>query len=69
MNTIVLLPHFGANYTEYKYLFNGENYIYSLTLFVDKKNIFIIESGGIEAYYKKKRESIIKSLSGFSIKE
>jgi hypothetical protein len=54
-------------YTEYLYRFNAENYIYSLALFVDEKNIYIIQTGGIKSFYDGKREGILKSISGFTV--
>jgi len=58
-----------GKYTEYRYLYNSEDYIYALTIFVDEKKIYIIETGGLEIYYKNKREDILKSISSFSIKK
>ncbi|MCU0849292.1 MAG: hypothetical protein MUD12_15525 [Spirochaetes bacterium] len=54
---------------EYAYRFNGENYVYSLALFVTKKEIFIIEAAGIEAEFKKRRADIRKSIDGFAISD
>lgn len=52
---------------EYAYRFNGENYVYSLALFVTKKDIFIIEAAGIEAEFKKRRADIRRSIDGFAV--
>ncbi len=49
-------------YTEYIYRYYGKNYIYSLTLFTDKQQLYLVESGGRESYYKKRRESIISAI-------
>lgn len=57
-----------GTYTEYIIRYNGENNIYAVTLFADTKSIYIIETGGMESYYKKHREAIIGSITGFSVK-
>ena len=62
---VVASNNLKGDYTEYLYRYNGENYIYSVTLFVDRDNIYIIEAGGIESYYKKRRNSIKKLISEF----
>ncbi len=49
-------------YTEYIYRYYGNNYIYSLTLFADKQQLYLMESGGRESFYKKRRESIITAI-------
>ncbi len=49
-------------YTEYIYRYYGRNYIYSLTLFADEKQLYLVESGGRENDYKKRRESIIAAI-------
>jgi hypothetical protein len=49
-------------YTEYIYRHYGRNYIYSLTLFADSDQLYLVESGGIENYYKKRRESILAAI-------
>lgn len=56
-------------YSEYSYRYYGENYIYSLALFVKEKRICIIEAGGKDAYYKKRRASIMKSIDDFIVKD
>ncbi len=54
-------------YTEYSYRYNGENYIYSITIFVNKKNIFVIEASGIDKFYNNKREMIFSSIKKMEI--
>lgn len=52
-------------YTEYLYRHYGRNYIYSLTIFADGKQLYLVESGGLENYYKKRKDLVftaIKSL-------
>jgi hypothetical protein len=49
-------------YTEYIYRHYGRNYIYSLTLFADGEQLYLVESGGIESYYKKRRDSILAAI-------
>lgn len=57
-----------GHYTEYLYRYNGEDYIYALTLFVDRDTIYVIEAGGIDSYYKKRREAIEKVISAFRVR-
>jgi hypothetical protein len=54
-------------YTEYLYRYNGENYIYSITIFVNKDNIFIIETSGIDNFYNNKRKDIIDAIKKIEI--
>ena len=54
-------------YTEYIYRYYGDNYIYSLTIFDKKDNLYLIESGGIDYYYKKRKKSIIGAIKEFKI--
>jgi hypothetical protein len=56
-----------GHYTEYLYRYNGENYIYSLTLFVDGESIYVIEAGGIDSYYKKRWSAIERIISEFRV--
>jgi hypothetical protein len=49
-------------YTEYIYRYYGRNYIYSLTLFADGEQIYLVESGGMEKYYMKRKDSILAAI-------
>jgi hypothetical protein len=64
---IVALNNLRGHYTEYLYRYNGEDYIYALTLFVDRDTIYVIEAGGIDSYYKKRRNAIEKIISDFRV--
>lgn len=50
-------------YGEYIYRFNGENYLYALTVYADKNKIYYIETGGPEVNYTDKREQILTALA------
>ena len=65
----IAAANLNGSYSEYSYRYYGENYIYSLALFVKEKSICIIEAGGKVAYYKKRRDSILKSISEFIVKD
>ena len=53
-------------YREYVYRYNGENYRYSISIYVDEKNIYIIEAGGQEAFYLNRKKDLLRSISGFN---
>lgn len=56
-------------YTEYIYWHFGNNYIYSIALNADQKNIYVIESTGIDSFFNKKRDLVIKFIEGFKLKD
>ncbi len=56
-----------GKYVEYLYRYNADNYIYGLTLFAEKKQVYIIETGGVKKNFENRRESILKSIRSFKI--
>ena len=54
--------------SEYLYHYYGKDYVYALALFTDRSYLYIIEAGGTQKEYGKKRESLVSAIRGFSVK-
>lgn len=52
-------------YTEYKTFYNGENYSYGLTLFIDGDDLYVVESGGKKTDYEKRKGQIMTCIKSF----
>jgi len=54
-------------YTEYNHRYYGSSYIYSLTIFADNGELYIVEVAGVKDAYNKKRESILGAIRNIRI--
>ncbi len=54
-------------FSEYVFIHYGKKYIYGQSLFTDKNHIYIIEVGGFEQEYKKRKKDILSAIKTFAI--
>jgi len=56
-----------GRFVEYIYNYYGQNYIYSLGVFVVGGRIFVVEMCGQETCYKNRRDSLIASIKNMKV--
>ncbi|MDH5682799.1 MAG: hypothetical protein OEZ36_14500 [Spirochaetota bacterium] len=52
-------------YSEYQTYYNGESYLYGVTIFIDGDDLYIVESGGKKAHYLRRKEDILQCVQSF----
>ncbi len=54
-------------YSEYSHFYNGETYLYSVTLFNNDDQIYKAEVGGQKKYFDKRRKEIMEAMRSFRV--
>ncbi|MDH5680250.1 MAG: hypothetical protein OEZ36_01585, partial [Spirochaetota bacterium] len=52
-------------YTEYQTFYNGESYLYGVTIFIDGDDLYLVESGGKKDDYLRRKDDILNCVKSF----
>jgi len=58
--------NFDGKLAEYKYMYNGKDYTYLISILLNQDKIYVIESGGLQKRVAGYKKEIISSMKNFS---